>query len=81
MTGFSDCIRRGIYRREFGDELMIGIQKNRQRNLNRGQPGAMVVKVRTCRFSAAQGSPICIPGADMAPLGKNHAVVGVPPIK
>ena len=27
------------------------------------------------------GSPIRIPGEDMAPLGKSHAVVGVPRIK
>ena len=30
---------------------------------------------------AAQGWPVRIPGADMAPLGKSHAVVGVPSIK
>ena len=27
---------------------------------------------------AAQGSPVQIPGVDMAPLGKSHAVAGVP---
>ena len=32
-------------------------------------------------FSVAQGSPIWILGADMAPLGKSHAVVGIPHIK
>ena len=30
---------------------------------------------------AAQGSPVQIPGADMALLGKSHAVVGIPHIK
>ena len=29
---------------------------------------------------AARGSSVWIPGADMAPLGKSHAVVGVPHI-
>ena len=29
----------------------------------------------------AQGLPVRIPGEDMAPLGKSHAVVGVPRIK
>ena len=33
------------------------------------------------RFSAARGSPVQIPGEDMAPLGKSHAVVGIPHIK
>ena len=32
-------------------------------------------------FSAAGGSPVRIPGADMAPLGKSHAVAGFPRIK
>ena len=37
--------------------------------------------MRTFRFSAAWGLPVWIPGADMAPLGKSHAVVGVPRVK
>ena len=32
-------------------------------------------------FPAARGSPVPIPGADMAPLGQSHAVEGVPHIK
>ena len=32
-------------------------------------------------FSVALGSPVWIPGADMAALGKSHAVVGVPHIQ
>ena len=35
----------------------------------RGQPGGAVVKF-PCFASAAQGLPVRIPGADMAPLGK-----------
>ena len=31
--------------------------------------------------SMAQGSPVWIPGADMALLGKSHAVAGIPHIK
>ena len=36
-----------------------------------------------CAHSAspARGSLVRIPGVDMAPLGKSHAVVGVPRIK
>ena len=30
---------------------------------------------------AARGSQVGIPGTDMAPLGKSHAVDGVPHIK
>ena len=37
--------------------------------------------VLTFHFSVARGSPVRIPGADMALLGKSHAVVGVPRIK
>ena len=37
--------------------------------------------MHTFRFSAARGLLVRIPGADMAPLGKSHAVVGVPHIK
>ena len=33
-----------------------------------------------CSASAARGSPVRIPGADMAPLA-SHAVAGVPHIK
>ena len=32
-------------------------------------------------FLAARDSPVQIPGADMAPRGKCHVVVGVPRIK
>ena len=32
-------------------------------------------------LSAARGSPVRIPGVDMTPLGKSHAVVGIPYIK
>ena len=38
-------------------------------------------EVRTYRFSAARGSLVQIPGADMAQLGRRHAVAGVPHIK
>ena len=31
--------------------------------------------------SAARDSPVQIPGADRAPVGKSHAVAGVPHIK
>ena len=34
-----------------------------------GQPGGAAVKF-ACSASAAWGSPVQIPGADMAPLGK-----------
>ena len=37
--------------------------------------------VPTFHFSAAQCSPVQILGANMAPLGKSHAVAGVPHIK
>ena len=46
----------------------------------RGRPCGTAVKC-TCSALVAQGSPIRIPGADMAPLGKSHAVAGVPRIK
>ena len=45
-----------------------------------GQPGGTAVKCAPSAL-AAQGSPVRIPGVDMAPLGKSHAVVGVPHIK
>ena len=47
---------------------------------SRSQPSGAAVK---CARSAsvAQHSRIRIPGAGMAPLGKSHAVVGVPHIK
>ena len=48
--------------------------------LSRGQPGGAAVKF-TRSASAAHGSPVWIPGADRAPLGKSHAVVGIPQIK
>ena len=35
----------------------------------RGRPGGAAVK-HACSASAAQGSAVQIPGADMAPLGK-----------
>ena len=46
----------------------------------RGWPGGAAVK---CARSAlmALGSLVRILGVDMAPLGKSHAVVGVPRIK
>ena len=46
----------------------------------RGQPSGAVVKC-ACSASVAPGSPVRILGADMAPLGKSHAVVGIPCIK
>ena len=30
---------------------------------------------------SGRGSPVRIPGADVAPLGKRHAVVGIPHMK
>ena len=47
--------------------------------LLRGRPSGAVVK-RARSASAAWGSSVQILGADMAPLGKSHAVVGVPRI-
>ena len=38
-------------------------------------------QVRTFCFLVARGSPVRIPVADMALLGKSHAVVGIPRIK
>ena len=45
-----------------------------------GRPGGAVIR---CARSAAVawGSLVRIPGANMAPLGKRHAMVGVPCIK
>ena len=37
--------------------------------------------MHTFHFSAAQGSLARIPGEDVAPLAKCHAVVGIPHIK
>ena len=48
-----------------------------QKGILRGQPGGAAVKCARSA-SAAQGSPVGILGADVAPLGKSHAVVGVP---
>ena len=45
-----------------------------------GRPGGTAVKCARSA-SAAQGSLVQIPGVDVAPLGKSHAVVGVPYIK
>ena len=45
-----------------------------------GRPGGEVVKLAHPALTA-RGSPVRIPGVDMAPLGKSHAVVGVPHIK
>ena len=45
-----------------------------------GLPDGAAVKLARSAL-AAQGSPVWIPGADVAPLGKSHAVVGVPHIK
>ena len=47
---------------------------------DRGQPGGAAVKFSLSAL-AALGSPVRIPGVDMAPLGKGHAVAGVPHIK
>ena len=46
-------------------------------------PGGPVAQqlVPTFCFLAAQGLPAGIPGRDMEPLGKSHAVVGVPRYK
>ena len=38
-------------------------------------------EVHMFHFSAARGSLVQIPGADMGPLGKSHTVVDVPHIK
>ena len=45
-----------------------------------GRPGGAAVKC-ACSTSVARGSLVQIPDADMAPLGKSHAAVGVPCIK
>ena len=45
-----------------------------------GWPGVSAVKC-TRSTLAARGLPVWIPGEDMAPLGKSHAVVGIPHIK
>ena len=51
-----------------------------KKEYKRGCPGGAVVGF--ARFApAARGLPGQIPGADMAPLGKSDAVVGVPRIK
>ena len=47
---------------------------------SRGQPGGAAVKFQHSA-SAARGSLVEILGADMAPLAKSHAVVGIPCIK
>ena len=44
---------------------------------SRGRPSGTAV-VCTFYFLAARGSPVQIPGVDMAPLGKSHAVGGIP---
>ena len=46
----------------------------------RGRPGGTAVKCARST-SVVRGSPVRIPGVDMAPLGKSHAVAGVPHIK
>ena len=46
----------------------------------RGWPGGAAIKFARSA-SAALGSLVRIPCADMAPLGKSHAVAGVPCIK
>ena len=48
-------------------------------NSTGGQRSGAAVKC-ACSASAAQGSPVRIPGADTAPLS-SHAVVGVPHIQ
>ena len=45
-----------------------------------GWPRGAAVKF-TCSASVLQGSPVQIPARIYAPLGKRHAVVGVPNIK
>ena len=55
----------------------VMILKMRNQGLARGRSGS----VPTLSLSAARGSLVWIPGADMAPLGKSHAVVRVPRIK
>ena len=44
-------------------------RNSNQKNTERGQPSGAEVK-GTCSILAARGSPVLIPGADMAPLGK-----------
>ena len=46
----------------------------------RGRPGGTAVKHAHSALTA-QGSPVQIPGVDMALLGASHAVAGVPHIK
>ena len=46
----------------------------------RDRPGGAVVKFARST-SAAQGLPVRIPGENMAPPDKSHAVVDVPHIK
>ena len=52
----------------------------KHQNHSRVWPGGAVVKCARST-SAAGGSPVWIPGIDMAALGKSYAVVGVPRIK
>ena len=53
------------------------------KNTENRRQGPAWWRSKVCAFclSAARGSPVRILGADMAPLGKSHAVVGVPRIK
>ena len=53
---------------------------SRDINVAGAGPVAQWLSAQFC-FSAAWGSPVQIPGADMAPLGKSHAVVGASSIK
>ena len=46
-----------------------------------GRPGGAAAKFACSASQQPRGSPVQILGADMAPLGKSHAVAGVPRIK
>ena len=53
---------------------------NTIKKVKRGAPSGTALKFAHSAL-AVQGSPVWIPGVDMALLGKSHAVVGVPCIK